>query len=120
MFLPTSPSPPSGMIRMLTGSSWHQPVPVTREERGLADVRDADRLRHEALEAEGEAAVRRHPVAERVEVGRERHGIEPPGGERRDVVVVAVQALAACHDLEAAVEEGEAPRPLRTLRDGMR
>src|SRR4051794_10781627 len=108
MFLPTSPRPPSGMIRMLTGPSWHQPVPVTREERRLADVRRTDRLRDEPLEAEGEAAVRRHPVAERVEVRGEGLGGHPARRERRDVVVVAMQALSAGDDLQAAVQDVEA------------
>src|SRR3954451_1788078 len=102
MFLPTSPRPPSGMIRMLIGASWHQAVPVTREERRLADVRRADRLRDEALEPEGEAAVRRHPVTERVEVRGEGFCVHPARGECRDVVLVAMQALSAGDDLEPA------------------
>src|ERR1051326_8935734 len=111
MFLPTSPRPPSGMIRMLTGPSWQQPIAITREERRLADVRSADRLRHEALEAEREAAVRRHPVAERVEIAGERLGVQAARRERSKVVLVAEQALAAGHDLEPAIEQVEAARP---------
>src|SRR4051812_15752473 len=115
MFLPTSPRPPSGMIRMLTSASWHQPVPVTREERRLADVRRPDRLRDESLQAESEAAVRRHPVTERIEVRGEGLVAHPARCERRDVVLVAMQALPPGHDLQAAVQEVEAARPLRPL-----
>ena len=46
-----------------------QPVQVAREERDLADVRRLDQPRHPALEPDREAAVRRHPVAERLQVG---------------------------------------------------
>src|SRR4051794_2435991 len=116
MFLPTSPRPPSGMIRMLTGASWHQPVPVTREERRLADVRRADRLCDEPLEPEGEAAVRRHAVTEGIEIRGEGLRVHATRSERRDVVLVAMQALAARHDLEAAVQQVEAARPLRPFR----
>src|SRR5690242_11796407 len=87
MFLPTSPRPPSGMIRTLTDPSWQQPIAITREERRLADVRRADHLRHEPLEAEREPAVRRHPVAERVQIAGERFCVEPARGERCEVVL---------------------------------
>src|SRR5881275_2590044 len=90
MFLPTSPRPPSGMIRMLIDPSWHQAVPVTREERRLVEVR------------------------------REGLDIEAAGVERCDVVLVAMQPLAAGDDLEPPVEEVETARPLGPLGVGMR
>src|SRR5262245_54542375 len=107
MFFPTSPRPPRGIILMLTGPSWHQPVTVTREERRLPDVCGADGLGRQPFEPEGEAAVRRHAVAERVQVGRERLGVEAAGGEGCGVVLVLVEALPARDDLEAAVQQVE-------------
>jgi hypothetical protein len=76
---------------------------------------DTDGLRDEPLETEREAAVRRHSVAERVEVRGERRLVESSLGERRLVVRVNVQTLAAGDDLEPAVEQVEAARPLRPV-----
>ena len=64
--------------------------------------------------------MRRHPVAERVEVRREGLDVEAAGVERCDVVLVAMQPLAAGDDLEPPVEEVETARPLRPLGVGMR
>src|SRR6478609_9384792 len=120
MFLPTSPRPPSGMMRMLTGPSWQQPIAITREERRLADVCGADRLRHETLEAEGEASVGRHAVAECVEIRRERGRVEPACFQCGGVVLIEVQPLAAGDDLQPAIQEVEAARPLGPVGVRMR
>src|SRR5438034_9763828 len=116
MFFPISPSPPSGMMRILTLSSWQQSVAVTWEERCLADVRETERLRHEPAEPEREAAVRRHPVPEGVEIAGERRLVEAARRERRAVVLIAMEPLAARDDLQAAVEEVEAARSCRFRR----
>src|SRR5204862_3267909 len=55
---------------------------VAREERRLAEVSRADELRRPALETESEPAVRRHPVAERLEVRVERLRCLARGCER--------------------------------------
>src|SRR5712691_9923941 len=83
--------PASGMMRMLTLPSWQQAVAVTWEERRLADVREPERLRHEPAEPEREAAVRRHPVPEGVEVAGERRLVEAARRERRAGVLVGVE-----------------------------
>src|SRR6266702_2101819 len=119
MFLPTSPRPPSGMMRMLTLSSWQQAAAVTRKQRRLADVPDTGRLRDEALQPEREAAVWRHPVSKRVEVRGERRLVEPARAKRRTVVVAAMQAMSAGDDLHPSVQQVEAPRPLGPVRIGV-
>src|SRR5712692_10724051 len=120
MFLSTSPRPPSGMMRMLILPSWQQAAAVTWEKRRLADVRETERLSHEPAQPEREAAVRRHPVPEGVEVPRERRLVQAALRERRAVVLVPVQALPAGHDLHAAIQQVEAAGPLRPLRIRMR
>src|SRR5207244_2704246 len=120
MFLPTSPRPPSGMTGMLTLASWQQAVAVPREERRLADVRETQRLSHEPAQTEREAAVRRHPVSKRVEVGGEGRLVQAALCERRAVVLEAVETLPAGDDLHATVEQVEAARQVRPLWIGMR
>src|SRR2546423_969220 len=92
-------------------------VAVARKQRRLADVRRAREARDEALEPDREAAVRGHPVAERLQVAL----VRLDGAvERGDVVLVPVQTLAPGDELEAAEEEVEAVRVLRPPRLGMR
>src|SRR5438067_199434 len=67
---------------------WGEPADVPRKERREADVRRARELGDQPLETDREAAVGRHPVAERLEVRRERLERKPRGRERGDVVVV--------------------------------
>src|SRR6266542_2094842 len=107
MFLPTSPKPPRAMMRSapFIAQSWQQAAAVPREERRLADVAQPERLRHEPLEAEREAAVRRHPPAESVQVAGKRHLVQASCGERRRVVRVPVETLPAGDDLEPAIEQ---------------
>src|SRR5260221_5916504 len=73
-----------------------------------------------ALEAEREAAVRGHPVPERLQVALVRPGWQAPRRQGRQVVLVAVEALAAGDDLEAAEEQVEAVRVFGPPRLGMR
>src|SRR5919198_1075974 len=56
-------------------SSGREPVQVAREERGLADVRRPDQPGQPALQPDGEAAVRRHAVPERLQVAGQRRRI---------------------------------------------
>src|SRR5579884_241986 len=99
--------------------SRHETAPVAREERRLAEVADAERLRDETRQADREAAVRRHPVAERVEEAAKRRRVEAALAQSGEVIVVPVQALATADDLDAAVQQVEARRP-GLLRAGMR
>src|SRR5205085_10574619 len=86
----------------------------------LADVLRADEARDPALQPDREAAVRRHPVLERLQVAVERRGILPGCGERSEVLLVAMQPLSACRQLEPAEDQVEAVRELRTTRIRMR
>ena len=88
-----------------------EPIQVAREQRDLADVGGAGEAGDPAFESDGEAAVRRHAVAERLEVAGERR--EVVAVERGDVVVVAVQPLAAGDELEASEQQVEAVRRSR-------
>src|SRR5579884_806285 len=103
----------------LSGRSRPKTVAVARKERRLAQVPDAQRLSDEARQTEREASVRRHPVAEPVEEAGERARVEPALAQGGEVVLVAVQPLAAADDLDAAVEQVEARRP-RLLRSRLR
>ena len=88
--------------------SRREAVDVAGEERDLADVGGAGEAGDPALEADGEAAVGRHAVTERLEVAGERLGVGvAEGGE---VVGVAVEALPAGDELEAAEQQVEAVR----------
>src|SRR6187402_2454177 len=69
-----------------TGASRREPVEVTREQRDLTDVRRTGQSSHEALEADREAAVRRHPVPKRLEVALVRLDRLTHPGERGEVV----------------------------------
>jgi hypothetical protein len=60
--------------------------------------------------------VRRHPVAEGLEVAGERLLREPAGRERGAVVLVPVQTLAAGHDLHPPKEQVEAQGELGSRR----
>ena len=92
---------------------------VTRKQRRLTDVGRAGQPRDPSLEPDREPAVRRHPVAKRLQVAGERLRIEPTGSERRQVVLVAVQALAARRQLEPAEQQVEAVGVLRIDRIGV-
>ncbi len=65
---------------------------------------------------DGEAAVRRHPVPEGVEIALVRPQLLATRGQRPDVVVVPVQPLPAGDELEAAEDQVEGVRPLRLVR----
>ena len=80
---------------------------VAGEQGRQAQVGRAGELHEEALEADGEAAVGGHAVAEGFEVGGEGFGAQVAGGEGGDVVGIAVEALAAGDELEAAEEQVE-------------
>src|SRR4051812_29555770 len=77
-----------------------QAVDVAREQGRLADVRGVHESRHPALQPQRAAAVRRHPVAEGVQVAPERLLGEPALGQGRLVLRVAVEPLAAGHQLQ--------------------
>ena len=79
--------------------SRRNPVKVPREERYFTNVRSAGQSGDEALQSHCEATVRRHAVFERLEVARKRLGILAGRTERGNVVFIAVQTLAARHDL---------------------
>src|SRR5215210_8959998 len=86
-------------------SSGRQAVEVAGEEAGQADVGQAEQLDDEALQADGEATVRRHAVAEGLEVLGERFRRHAATIERGQVVVVAVESLPAGDDLKAAEDQ---------------
>src|ERR1041384_3084916 len=77
--------------------TWHRDLSLrdeagagARGERRLADGGGAGEPGRPALEPEREAAVRRHPVSERLQVAVVGLDVPVEGG---DVVVVAVEAL---------------------------
>src|SRR5579859_237097 len=86
---------------------WRETVDVAREGRRELDVRHAGELHQQPLQPDGEAAVRRHAVAKRLQILRERLRGQPRPRQRRQVVGIAVQPLPPCHQLRAAKQQVE-------------
>src|SRR5579884_3710749 len=93
-----------------------QPVQVARESRDQLDVGGAGELHEQAFKANGEAAVRRHTVLERLKVCLERLSGQICLLQSRQVVLVAVQALTARDQLGAAKEQVERVGIFRATR----
>ncbi len=90
-------------------------VNVSRKHRTFLDVGDAEEASGDALEADGEAAVRGHAVAEGVEVEVERIRIHATTEHLLAVVRFFMDTLSAGGDLKASHEEVEAQGETRVL-----
>src|SRR5919204_2991641 len=108
-------SPAEAEVHLKLGL-WLESRPVAWEEPRVPDVGGSGQLRHPPLEGHSEAAVRRHPVPEGLEVAAKRLRAEAARRERVDVVGVPVQTLAAREQLDAAEVEVEAPRERGPVR----
>ena len=111
---PSTSSSPSGAARRVPRTDLgREPVQVAREERDLADVGRADQPRHPALQPDREAAVRRHAVPERLEVGVVRRRVL---AARPDGPLVVRRAGAAAGRPSPARARGRAGRSCWTSR----
>ena len=86
---------------------------VAREERGLTNVGEAGELRDPALKTNRKPAVRWHPVAERVQVARQRVNALPTSGKDVNVVLIAMEPLSARHEFDTAKQQIKAIRKPR-------
>src|SRR5207244_7509284 len=87
---------------------------VPGEQGHLPNIGRAGEAGRPALESDGEPPVRRHAVAEGLEVPGV--GTQVGAFERGEVVAVTMQTLAAGNELEAAEQQVEAVRRARPLR----
>ena len=78
------------------------------QERDLAHVVLVEQLHQQPRQAEAEAAVRRRAVAEEVEVVLDRAGLDALVARLREQLLVAVLALGAGRQLDAAPQQVEA------------
>ena len=94
---------------------WCNPVDISREHGAFFDVGDAEEAGGDALEADGEAAVRGHAVAEGVEVEMERVGVHATTEHLLAVVGFFMDTLSAGGDLQTTHEEVERESQRRVL-----
>ena len=90
-------------------------VDVAGEHGAFLDVRDAEEASRDTLKADGEAAVRRHAVAEGIEVEMERIGVHATTEHLLAVVGFFMDTLSAGGDLEASHEEVKTECQTRVL-----
>lgn len=88
--------------------SWSEPVAVSREQRCSADVVQSGQTRNPSFESDGESAVGRHSIFERLQVTLVSRRRLAPRGNGLEVVVVAMKALSPRHELESTKQEIEA------------
>ena len=90
-------------------------VDVAGEHGAFLDVGDAEEASRDTLEADGEAAVRRHAVAESIEVETESIRVHATTDHLLAVVSFLMDTLSARGDLQATHEEVEAECQTRVI-----
>ena len=80
---------------------------VTREQRRLAHVRGLQQPHHEPFQADREPAVRRHAMPKNLKIWPVRLSRLTPRGQRRHVVLVAVQPLSPGDQLDSPEQQVE-------------
>src|SRR5207249_7434657 len=94
----------------------HEPDPIPREQDGLPDVREVEEFLHEPIEPESPAAVRRHPVSERLQVELEVLRVQALLLHPRQEHVVSMLSLSSGGHLVSLVLEVERKRVVGFIR----
>src|SRR5207249_3877173 len=85
---PSTKLPPAQRLWVWVKVLRGQPLYIAREKRSFPDVGGLDQACHPALQTDGETAVRRHAVLERLKIPLERFGVEVSRSQGGEVVLI--------------------------------